>query len=203
MIVDFRNTGTVLLFQKLIDIYYFSSCCRLDQFHLTPNIDCEYYSVFTLPNLCTDSVTIYSANESISRLRKTSLLADWDLAKRHLNVCTVSSVNCGQCGKCVRTLTALDALGKLDEFSEVFDIGAYQKKRAMNIGYAWASKKEGFYDELYPVLKKNGKLGISAFPWFVMFKLAKPVERFMRKLSPEKRRSLVAFAKRHHIRVPF
>ncbi|WNN89367.1 hypothetical protein [Gloeocapsopsis dulcis] len=57
----------------------------------------------------------------LTRLDKTKLVADWDVALQNLKVCNRISLiksdalNCGECEKCVRTMTALLALGVLDK----------------------------------------------------------------------------------------
>ena len=51
-----------------------------------------------------------------SRFDKVKLLADWDVALKHLRVCTMNPPdmpNCGKCEKCIRTMTELVAAGKL------------------------------------------------------------------------------------------
>lgn len=57
----------------------------------------------------------------LSRLDKTKLVADWDVALQNLRVCNnpklikPGALNCGQCEKCLRTMLALVVLGKLDK----------------------------------------------------------------------------------------
>jgi len=57
----------------------------------------------------------------LSRLDKTKLIADWDLALQNIRVCnrpkaiTHGALNCGVCEKCLRTKLALLALGKLEQ----------------------------------------------------------------------------------------
>lgn len=203
MVCDMRNAGVALLFQRYIDIYYVSSSRPLNSFICDANMGAEGYSIYTLPNVSTDGTLFYSSNSSYTRVRKTKELASFPLAYRYLNVCTINIHNCGKCSKCVRTLTTLDAIGALDKFAGVFDLSQWGKKRNLNIGYAWASKKEKYYNEIYPELKNKHLLSLKALPFFILFKFSKPIEKKLKALPAAKRRKIVAFADRYHIRVPF
>ena len=77
-------------------------------------------------NFSDSNVQIQHENLALSRLAKTKLIADWDVALKNLRVCNKSQIyehnrlNCGKCEKCVRTITALLALNllhKTDTFS--------------------------------------------------------------------------------------
>jgi hypothetical protein len=56
----------------------------------------------------------------MSRLSKTRLVAEWDVALQNFRVCNNSAqyrmgqINCGECEKCVRTMLALEAIGALE-----------------------------------------------------------------------------------------
>ena len=99
---------------------------------------------------------------SLSRLDKTRLIADWDVALQNIRVCGSNwpGENCGHCEKCVRTMLALFALGVLDK-TEAFhyndlSVDSVKKvhipKPSTNGGYG----KEIYYLELMPLLAKNG-----------------------------------------------
>lgn len=201
-----RNCGVILMFQKLFDVYYHSSTYTLNEFHFDPKIDSAYYEVFLLPCLTTNSTTFYSSNTSYSRFRKTLTISDFEMAHKYLDVCYYDSKttkNCGTCGKCVRTLVTLDAIDKLDDFSELFDLSQYRKRRNMNLGYALASRKESFYREIFPALKSKNNFSLMSYLYCCIFTLAKPMEKWMLGLPPEKRRALVKFAEKMHVRVPY
>lgn len=199
-----RNCGVVLMFQKLFDIYYYSSTNSLNEFHLDPGGPSGYYEIYTLPCLTTNSVTFYSSNSSYSRLRKAITISNFDIAQRYLGICTTSGdKNCGKCAKCSRTLLMLDVADKVDAFSEVFDIPQYKKRRNMFCGYALASRKESDFIELVPALKNKKMFSMASYLYYILFVLVKPVEKLMRKLPSEKRRMLVKFAEKAHIRVPY
>ncbi len=57
---------------------------------------------------------------AMSRLAKTQVVADWDVALQNLRVCNDSTryrpdaLNCGECEKCVRTMLGLEAIGALE-----------------------------------------------------------------------------------------
>lgn len=79
------------------------------------------------PNYSSVDLRIRHDNVHLSRLEKTRLIADWEVALQHLRVCnhfrhySAGHFNCGRCEKCVRTMLALVALGVLDRtqaFSE-------------------------------------------------------------------------------------
>ena len=67
------------------------------------------------------------------RVDKVRRIADWDIAKKYLNVCVSwkpehrDASNCGHCPKCLRTLLPLEILGKLDDYSKLFNMEQYKK----------------------------------------------------------------------------
>jgi len=56
----------------------------------------------------------------LSRFERTKLVADWDVALKHLRVCNnyqlyqAGKLTCGQCEKCIRTMLAFLILKSLD-----------------------------------------------------------------------------------------
>ncbi|MBC7250179.1 MAG: hypothetical protein H5T62_07830 [Anaerolineae bacterium] len=96
-----------------------------------------------------------------SRLERTRLIAEWDLALQHLRVCNQirryrpGGLNCGQCEKCVRTMLALLALGALnrtDAFPEK-DITAELIRSAVEIDQDVIH----YYQEVLPHLEARGR----------------------------------------------
>lgn len=73
------------------------------------------------PNYSSSDLQIRHDGILLSRLSKTELVADWDVALQNVRVCNnpkklmPGALNCGQCEKCLRTKLALLALGKLDK----------------------------------------------------------------------------------------
>lgn len=198
-----RNNGIVLLFQKLFSVYYYSSTYNLNEFVIGPDKYSGFYEIYILPNISTDNITFYSAMSAFDRFEKTEILAEFDKAHEYLSLCTTGSFNCGVCAKCTYTLLTLDIIGKLELFKDVFDLKKYEKTRAMQIGYAIASRKETYYFDIYPRLIKSGKIPMKSWLYVIGFKIVKPIEFYMRSLSPDRKRKLVAFAKKHNMRVPF
>lgn len=200
----YRHCGVVLFFQKLFRSYYYASSFNLDGFQVVPSVDCSFSDLFSVPLFSTDNVTFYSSDATYSRVRKTEQIADYPLAQKFLNVCWTAGKNCGVCPKCVRTMITLDAFGKLELFGGVFDLEQYRKKKAMQIGYAvYAHKRDYYYKEIYPLLKQAKKISVASRLWAVLFWIMRPVEVWMRKQDPEKRKKFVAFSKKIHLRVPY
>lgn len=96
-----------------------------------------------------------------SRLERTKLVAEWDLALQHLRVCNQirkyrpGRLNCGRCEKCVRTMLALVALGALDR-TDAFpekDLTAEVVRSAVKIDQDVIH----FYQEVLPHLDARGR----------------------------------------------
>ncbi len=73
------------------------------------------------PNYSSHDLVIKHGCITLTRLEKTKLIADWDVALNSIKVCQPNwpSSNCGTCEKCVRTelaLLALDLLNKTKAF---------------------------------------------------------------------------------------
>lgn len=199
----YRNCGVTLLFQKLIKRYYYSSATFIDSFKFNFNTDPAYYETYLIHNLDTEHTLFYSFHNSFGRYEKIKSIKDFKYAQKYLNVCTVSACNCGICNKCSRTQLELMGVGALDKFSDVFDLERFNKKKNMQIGYAYASRKDRFYGDIIPDLKNKHLIGIKARMWAVVFLLFKPVESAMRKLPADKKRKLISTAEKFNLRVPF
>jgi hypothetical protein len=67
-----------------------------------------------------------------SRVEKTRLIAKNGLARHRLNVCTHprdDGKNCSICKKCCRTLFTLELLGFIKDYSDIFNMKKWEKKR--------------------------------------------------------------------------
>ena len=138
----------VLALQNAIRRYYVSS--GSSYFQIKANgVSCENHDLssfcesFFLPLIETERTELIVDGCQYSRAEKIEKLADWDIAKKYLNVCHVYSEdthNCGGCGKCLRTLLVLEILGKLDDFADIFDLERYRKEslkyKAKNVVHA-------------------------------------------------------------------
>ncbi len=113
------------------------------------------------PNYSSYDLQIRHDGISLSRLAKTKIVADWDLALAHLRVCDWQKLppglfNCGQCEKCLRTMTALVALGALEK-TRVFpqtDVSQDLLLAGVNID---GLDVEASYLELIPLLNQKGR----------------------------------------------
>ena len=88
---------------------------------------CESYLV---PLIQTERTELIVDGCQYRRVDKLRNIADWDIARKYLNVCwryTPDGSNCSMCVKCLRTLLPLEILGKLDDFAAVFDVEEYRK----------------------------------------------------------------------------
>ena len=119
---------------------------------------CESYFV---PLIKTERVELIPDGCQYRRVDKIKNIADWDIARKHLNVCNyynqASDVpNCGKCSKCFRTLFALEILGKLDNFADVFDIDAYKKASfAYKVGSVQNYDEDTFLADNVDFAKEN------------------------------------------------
>ena len=108
------------------------------------------------------SLQIRHENPALSRLEKTRLVGEWDVALKHLRVCNEKSsysqgnYNCGKCDKCVKTMTALLALGMLDK-TATFKEKDVSKELLINSCYLSDAYGESTYLELIEPLRKLGR----------------------------------------------
>ena len=114
------------------------------------------------PLYSTTSLKIRHENAALSRLEKTKLVGEWDVALKHLRVCNekesyqAGNYNCGKCEKCVRTMTAFLALGLLDQISTFKEKDVSQEK-LVNTCYLSDSYEENCYRELIEPLTQLGR----------------------------------------------
>lgn len=111
----------------------------------------EFGEPLVVSLLRTYNLELISDGYQYDRTGKTERIVDWDIAKKHLNVCCINDNedNCSICHKCIRTELALEAMDRLGEYKDVFDIKAYKKH---NYPYKCRVVLAG----------KNGKDGFSA-----------------------------------------
>jgi hypothetical protein len=114
------------------------------------------------PNYSSHDLRVQHDGIMLSRLAKTKLVADWDVALQNLKVCTKvlqmrpDALNCGKCDKCIRTMLALLALGKLDQaitFPKVeLSEDMLVKRVEIKTPYRLAC-----YQDLIPYLEERGR----------------------------------------------
>lgn len=113
------------------------------------------------PNFGSSDLQIHHDGAALSRLAKTKLVADWDVALRHLRVCNKTEqyrpglLNCGECEKCVRTMLALYALDALDK-TPVF---AHPDLSEDKVAAVWINDpyEESCYRDVIGPLEKRGR----------------------------------------------
>lgn len=167
------NIGAVLILQKLLGKYYFSSTYPLETMMPNNGDDEEHYGTLLVHSLSTESTELSVSDVEKGRFDKTRVVANNELSKRYLYVCwkdiilntkSVKAIedvkdkflNCTRCDKCLRTCLALDILGKGEEFTTIFDWNYYKKTRTTYIAKVLAGRKENyFYGDLYDAMMQN------------------------------------------------
>jgi hypothetical protein len=113
------------------------------------------------PNFSSYELKIRYDGISMSRLKKTKLVASWDVALQNLRVCNreqyyrPGQLNCGECEKCVRTMLALLAVGALHK-TNAFPCADVSAELVLNRVHL----SQGiipFYEELLTPLAENGR----------------------------------------------
>lgn len=143
-----RNIGTTLLFQKLFSRFYYASGHTLKEFKLSLDESSALWEQYAVQFFSTENINFYISNRNWTRMEKVRHIAELPEAYDNLQVCLVSSKNCGTCMKCKRTLMNLDVLGEdvLDRFKNSFDIVQYKKEnREKYFESLWEEKDEDAY----------------------------------------------------------
>lgn len=156
---SFRNISACLALQKLFHVYYYSSAYSLKYFELKPGSP-GHYDIFNMSMLTTENLSFFSTNPYETRVDKTRIVSQFELAEKYLNVCIVDGGNCGGCEKCVRTLFTLEVMGKFDEFSSIFNLDNYYKRRQKYIAKVLALRNtDNYMQEIYDeIVKLNFKI---------------------------------------------
>ncbi len=108
------------------------------------------------------NLQIRHENAALSRLEKTQLVGEWDVAVEQLRVCnektsySKGNYNCGKCEKCVRTMTALLSLNLLNR-ANTFVEKNVSKEMLLNTCYLSDSYEVNCYRELIEPLTKLGR----------------------------------------------
>ena len=100
----------------------------------------------------------------LSRLKKTELVADWDVAFQNLTVCNMAEkppgrLNCGRCEKCIRTMTTLVALGKSND-SNAFGETTVSKQLIITRANMSNTGIKAMYEELIPLLEERNRFDL-------------------------------------------
>lgn len=114
------------------------------------------------PLYSTTGLQVRHENAALSRLEKTKLVGEWDVALKQLRVCNEKesykegNYNCGNCEKCVRTMTAFLSLGMLEHVA-TFKEKDVSKEKLVNTCYLSDSYEVNCYRELIQPLKEIGR----------------------------------------------
>ena len=124
-----------------------------------------------IPLLSTENLELLIHGAQYSRIRKTNIICNNELAQKYLDVCvhpnyyeTIKErINCSKCYKCLRTCATLDYYNCLDKFEAVFDIELYKKHKKeylenLEMTNPYDRELKGRYyfeDELYLDIKYN------------------------------------------------
>ena len=110
----------------------------------------------------TTSLQVRHENAALSRLEKTKLVGEWDVALKQLRVCNEKesykegNYNCGNCEKCIRTMTAFLSLDLLDQIATFKEKDVSQEK-LLKTSYLSDSYEVNCYRELIEPLEKIGR----------------------------------------------
>ena len=130
-----RNLSVPLFFQKLFNKYYYASSFSYQNSKIVPDSgSITSTEPMLIPLLSTENCDLILHGAQYSRVRKTEIISNNELAQKYLDVCVHPSyyeviqdkINCSKCFKCLRTCCTLDYYNCLDKFEAVFDIETYK-----------------------------------------------------------------------------
>lgn len=179
----------IISLQKVIQRYYIASTYSYNEImtfgKYSHDFDmAEFADSYLIPLIQTEGLELILEGTQYKRSEKTELIADWDIARKHLNVCVApvdGARNCSKCSKCMRTLIPLEAMGKSDDFSKVFDLGIYRKNAYKNkLKYLMLYGKEGFATDIVDFARKKG-LKLPSFIEQKLFQVAYFGKRILKK----------------------
>ncbi|NDP41123.1 MAG: hypothetical protein GZ089_00135 [Aromatoleum sp.] len=110
----------------------------------------------TAPEFSSHDVEIRQDGIEATRAEKVGAIADWDIAQRHLRVCTKNPehmLNCGRCEKCVRTRLELLAFGSADALPAF----GGSTLSAADVNAIEIRMDSIYYDEIVPPLRARGR----------------------------------------------
>jgi len=113
------------------------------------------------PNYSTSDLRIRHEGIVLSRLAKTKVVADWEVAFQNVRVCNkiesyrLGRLNCGECEKCVRTMLAFVALGILNR-TRAFPLDDLSERMAGSVRIN-DPYEESCYRELLAPLGERGR----------------------------------------------
>lgn len=143
-----RNASVALLLQAGLTRFMYSSAHHFTAVSVGPAIDTSFSDAVALPLLGTETLEMRSVGGEYTRLAKTLRVADNPDTYSTLDVCVSGkrAGNCSACWKCMRTMLTLDIAGKLPLYSGVFDLDAFERRKARYLSQVLASD--------YPLLRE-------------------------------------------------
>ena len=184
----YSNMFAVLCLQKLYSVYYYASASPYSTFSLKDSElhSPDRYELLTVYCLSTDTLKIYSEGASLSRFEKAGIIANYPPSYKYLNVCLVSSENCGVCHKCRRTIMELYAQGALDKYREVFNLDYFNEHKAWYLSrlYAYYLNNDSFATDSYRTIKKEIPLPIKikALPTYLAVRVNNMKDSLLKRL---------------------
>jgi hypothetical protein len=151
-----RNASVALLLGGRAQTFLYASAVRFDDFSLDAG-DTAFIDPILLPAIRTESLSSVSSGGQLSRVQKTAIVAEAEIARDHLNVCVTSFPNCSQCWKCARTIFTLELLGKDRLFERVFDLDKFQQVRTRYIAHVLlTSSRSPFARDILELMRQRG-----------------------------------------------
>lgn len=155
-VAAFRHSAVTLALQKLFGAFLWSSAYEFARFSFDSG-NSFYYELVIYSSFETDTTVLYSAGGAYSRVQKLQALSAYPLAYKYLHPCIhILGENCGRCGKCVRTEAALYGLGALEQFSDVFDVAAFERDKDWYFAQVLANERSQHYGEALVLLRQRG-----------------------------------------------
>jgi hypothetical protein len=135
----FKNLCMPLFFQKLFRHYFYGSCFTyFDSKIMKGSKSITSTEPMLIHMLSTENTFISLHGSQYSRVLKTYLISNHQLAQKYLDVCLSSfdytdrnnqKINCSYCEKCMRTQFTLEYLNKLEDFQDVFYLDRYFERK--------------------------------------------------------------------------
>lgn len=174
----YRNCSAVLALQKYFSHYYYASAGEPEKsFVGLENAASDNVCFFS-----TDTLRFYEGSGERTRIEKLKYLSNYEIARKHLQVCCEETYNCGKCGKCVRTLLMLDLIGNLKLFKDSFANTEYYNNRKWK-KYVWIldkAREDFFAKDIMAYIKKN-KIKLPILTWIYHYTL--PFRKMIKRIT--------------------
>ena len=114
------------------------------------------------PNYSSFEMRIRQEGITLSRIEKTKLVAEWDVALQNIKVCNRNwpSDNCGRCEKCTRVMLSLLALGVLEK-THAFPVNDVSEEQVMAGLKITNPYRLATYQDLLAPLEAKGRFDLT------------------------------------------